>query len=141
MNTLTHSEVLLLRRFAEQYTCEVKRTSAIKDNLIGVQFRFTDHIWIVFVEDEYNDWQDNNHLMCLFLVMRALEDYKEENDFLKWCNLYGLNASDIEWLSYYKSLDAIIKELEQVSGPVNSFISSLDYQLRSGAFHELDSIK
>jgi hypothetical protein len=77
----------------------------------------------------------------LYLVLRSIIDYKEEDDFLKWCNLYALNASERHWLIYYRSLGEIIGEIERKTGELRVFIADLDYQLRSGAFYELTNLQ
>ena len=89
------------------------------------------------MDDEYRDFDEQKPLVCLFLVLRSLEDFAESTDYLNWCNVYHLNASDMKWLTYYRDLPASYAGIEKQIGPINSFISDLDYQLRSGVFYAL----
>jgi hypothetical protein len=106
-------------------------------SLIEVEFSVDAHSWRLYVDDEYKDFDERKQLICLFLTLRSLEDFAESTDYLSWCNVYHLNASHTEWLTYYRNLPALYAGIEKHIGRINSFISDLDYQLRSGAFYAL----
>ncbi|MFZ1805618.1 MAG: hypothetical protein WAU36_00260 [Cyclobacteriaceae bacterium] len=110
------------------------------DNLISVDFFSKDKSWHLFIEDEYGDFNSEKQLMCIFLVLRALEDYDEASDFLDWCNQSGINANDSLWLPYFKDLATSYAEIKNTLGEIDSVILSLEYQLRSGAFYELTQL-
>ena len=100
-----------------------------------------DHIWVllsinqkswkIYVDDEYINF-DKNNLVAFYLTLSALEQYRDGSDFLVWANENYIIASDSKWLSYYKSLDSIINEIEDIIGDINSQISSYDYTLQTG---------
>ncbi len=138
---MKHAEVLQLIEWGKQFGCQVKSDGTIRDHLICVDFLFNGTNYNLYIDDEYKDFDEENQSLCLYLVLRSIIDYKEEDDFLKWCNLYALNASEHHWLSYYRSLGEIIGEIERKTGELRVFIADLDYQLRSGAFYELTNLQ
>lgn len=134
---MKHIEVQELVDWCNKNGCEVRRNGALLDQLIPVDFLFNGVHYNLYIDDEYSDFNEENQQLCLYLVLRSLVDYKEEDDFLNWCALLGLNASDSEWLNYYKLLGSIVQDIEKKAGEIGAFIPDLDYQLRSGAFYEL----
>jgi hypothetical protein len=134
------NEIKQLAALQQKYDLKVIPRGAIKDNLIPVDFISGNKSWYLYISDEYNDFHPKNQLMCIFLVLRTLEDYEESSDFLVWCNQYGLNASHIHWLTYFKELGIRYTEIKNTLGTIHSMISSLEYQLRSGAFYELTQL-
>ncbi len=110
-------------------------------DLKGVELYIGDESWQVLVDDEYNDLIEDHQLMCLFLVLRELETYLTEPDFLKWCMQNGSDASDFHLLQYYRELGRSVYEIEKRIGTIDSRISSLDYELRTGIIHELIQAK
>ncbi|MTI39546.1 hypothetical protein [Fulvivirga lutimaris] len=105
--------------------------------LLKVRFYIRTKYWDIYIDDEYSYFNVNQQLVCIYLVMDALEEYNEADDYLLWCKANRLNASDTEWLEYYKSLDKAFQEIELLIGKINSFINPLDYQLNAGSFHAL----
>jgi len=134
------NEIKQLATLQQKYNLKVIPRGDIKDNLIPVDFISGNKSWYLYLSDEYKDFHPENQLMCIFLVLRTLEDYEESSDFLVWCNQYGLNASHIHWLSYFKELGNRYTEIKNTVGTIDSIISSLEYQLRSGAFYELTQL-
>jgi len=134
------NEIKQLATLQQKYNLKVIPRGDIKDNLIPVDFISSNKSWYLYISDEYKDFHPENQLMCIFLVLKTLEDYEESSDFLVWCNQYGLNASHIHWLSYFKELDNRYTEIKNTLGTIDSIISSLEYQLRSGAFYELTQL-
>lgn len=103
----------------------------------GVRLCIGENAWLILVDDEYNDLREANQLMCLYLCLRSLENYQYEPDFLKWCMHHNADASDFNLLQYYRSLGKTTYEVEQLIGTIDSRISSLDYELRTGIIREL----
>ena len=89
--------------------------------------------FILMVDDEFNDFRLNKPAMNLYLILRELEDYQEEEDILKWCVLKGLQPSDRGVLDYYKGLSAIYTNVKNILGDMDPQISSFDFQLNAGA--------
>ena len=137
---MKHIEVQKLVEWGNSYGCKIKENGTARDNLILVDFLFDGAHYCIYIDDEYKDFNEENQPLCLYLVLRSIIDYKEEDDFLKWCNLYSLNASDNQWLNYYRSLSSIVQNIEKEGGEIQGYISDLDYQLRSGAFYELANL-
>ena len=70
-------------------------------------------------------------MVAFYLTLSALEQFQEGPDFLVWANENYINASDSKWLSYYKSLDTIINEIEDTLGDINSQVSPYDYAMQT----------
>ena len=106
-------------------------------SLKGVDLYIGKQSWPILIDDEYNDLREDRQLMALYLVLRELEIYQNEPDFLKWCMHNGSDSSDFYLLEYYRSLGRAIYTIEKLIGQIDSRISSLDYELRTGTIHEL----
>jgi hypothetical protein len=127
-----------LRSLRDAHSIQV-RQNYLHDigNLKGVDFYAGDQCWPILIDDEYKDLRDNRQLMALFLVLRELEIYQSEPDFLKWCMQNGGDPADFRLLEYYRALGRAIYTIEKCIGSIDSRISSLDYELRTGIIREL----
>ncbi|MEZ4972480.1 MAG: hypothetical protein R2820_04185 [Cyclobacteriaceae bacterium] len=135
-----YDEVRQLQSWLEEH--ELKITKLKTDTrMVQVEVRSASGAWQLWVDDEYNDFDETNQAMCLFLVLNSLADYKESTDYLNWCQQIGINAGDSPWLAYYQSLESAYREIENLLGAIDPCITPLNYQLRSGAFHALASLK
>ena len=132
----TYPSIQKLREYQKQNGIKISLLGS-RDELLHVLFGSNQGEWKLFILDEAGDFDEKNQLVCLYLTLKSLEDYVEETDFLAWSNFYGLDDFDPFWLDYYKSLDKIRYEIEFHFGKIDSFIDSLDYELRAGAFQEL----
>jgi hypothetical protein len=88
--------------------------------------------WCLAVDDEYGDVDAGGAPLRLHLVLCALEDYEDAEDFLVWAREQGLSSSDPGpreiWLALREvqaSLRARLAGLEP--------ISRFDWQLGAGA--------
>lgn len=106
-------------------------------SLKGVDFYIGTQSWPILIADEYNDLREDRQLMALYLVLRELEIYQNEPDFLKWCMHNGSDSGDFYLLEYYRSLGRAIYTIEKLIGQIDSRISNLDYELRTGTIREL----
>lgn len=106
-------------------------------DLKGVDFIIGEQSWPILIDDEYNDLREDRQLMALFLVLRELEIYQSEPDFLKWCMQNGSDPADFHLLEYYRSMGRSMYAIEKIIGTIDSHISSLDYELRTGIIREL----
>ena len=136
-----YPEIKILQNICDEYNAgievsgstfldDIKDYPAIVLSLAGKTFN-------MFVEDEYNDFQIENPLLSLSLVLRELEIYKEEDDFLAWCKSQILSSSNSLVLNYYKTLDNIYNDIEMIMGSISNPISSWDFEMNSGAVQEL----
>lgn len=98
-----------------------------------IRLSFGSKVWIILCDDDYQDLREQSTYMNVFLALRELEIYKEEDDFLTWSNQNGGR----NLLEYYRSLDATLMEIETILGSIDQFISDFDYELRTGVIKEL----
>ncbi|MEN2282091.1 hypothetical protein AAGF08_08125 [Algoriphagus sp. SE2] len=132
----TYPSIQKLKEYQEQNGIKISLLGS-RDELLHIQLESNKGNWKLYIQDECGDFDEKNQLVCLYLTLKSLEDYVEETDFLAWSNFYDLDDFDTYWLDYYKSLDKIRYEIEFHFGKIDSFIDSLDYELRAGAFQEL----
>ena len=102
-----------------------------------LELNLNNNNFIIYIDDEYNDINEANPLMCLFLILRELEIYKDSTDYLDWFKQLGVNANDEKLRQYYFTLGTSYKKIENILGEVDSCISSLDYQLNTGVIQKL----
>lgn len=112
-------------------------TPTANSTFFKVRFIIKEESWEIYIDDEYKYFDVSKQLLCIYLVLSALEDYQEATDYLQWCKHNGLNASETLWLVYYKELGKSHAAIESKLHKIDSCISSFDYQLRAGAFSEL----
>jgi hypothetical protein len=136
-----HPEIQALQNILQQHQFAIEAIEAHPN------FTATEHLWVkvhlnqysfvLLIDDEYKDFQLQNRIMNLCLMLRELETYEEANDILQWCNFKGLEVSNAEVLSYYKGLSTIYAKVEESLGRIDSQISDLDFGLNAGAAQEL----
>ena len=112
-----------------------------KEGMLPVELCVNKQCWLLYVDDEYADFDEVNPHLCLYLTLLSLEEYHDSTDFLAWCILFGLNSTDMEWLEYFKSLQHKYLEIELALGKIDSCISSYDYTLRTGVVDALIALK
>ncbi len=86
----------------------------------------------LFVDDEYNDFNYNNHILNFCIVLRGLENYKFSGDYLVWCAERYIDASDTKIRTYYMGLDKIYNKIKAILGEINSFIPDNDFEFDMG---------
>ena len=115
--------------------------AAEPEGLKCAEIQIGEKSWVILVDDEYDDLIQERQLMCFFLVLRELEIYQSESDFLRWCSQNGWDPKDSKLLYYYKQLGKTVLEIESIIGEIDSKISGLDYELRTGVIDELVAAK
>ena len=136
----SYSEIEKLKNYFKKHTIWLKKSSrSVQHYFIIVELTIDDNSWEVLVDDEYNDFSEDHQLMSLFLTLSSLEAYNESNDYLNWCKENGIDPSDSNLIEYYQSLDSIYREIKTILGEIDSCISSMDYQLRTGVIDALIS--
>ncbi|MBN7816762.1 hypothetical protein [Algoriphagus pacificus] len=131
-----YPELEKLKAFQKAHDIKIQLLGE-RDELLLVNFESNKGSCELYIQDEGEDYDESNQILCLYLVLKSLEDYKDETDFLAWSNFYGLDDFDVFWLDYYRSLDKRVYEIEFHFGKIDPFINSFDYELRAGAFQEL----
>ena len=126
-----------LLNLIEKHRLSASSDGSMRDDLIEVEFLVGASKWKLFIEDEYKDFNLENRPLCVYLTLRALEDYNELNDFLEWTTYYGISANDSYWQQYYRDLAHTVRDIENIFGQIDPFISQMDYELRAGAFDAL----
>lgn len=132
-----HQEIKYINRFKETHKARSSFIRTVQNSLIEVNFFLGKQNWILLVDDEYGDYDEENQPMCLFLILRALEEYNDAEDFLTWSRYYHIDSSEPFYLEYYRDMAYKFNQITAIIGEPNSFISSLDYELRAGAFASL----
>lgn len=109
-------------------------------SLKAMDINLNNSSFFIYIDDEYNDINEDNPLMCFFLILRELEIYKDSTDYLDWCKQLGVDANDEKLRQYYISLDSTYNKIEKILGKINSCINSMDYQLNNGVIQKLRNI-
>ena len=138
-----YNELNYLSSYFNKKSVSIKR-NATKDiqPFKRLELNLDNNIYIIYVDDEYNDVNEANQLMCFFLILRELEIFNDSTDYLNWCKQLGVNliAYDQKLRAYYNSLKISYSEIEKALGKIDSCISSLDYQLSTGVVKKLRSM-
>lgn len=133
-----YPEIEKLKSIYTAHNISIKRLLPTnKDGFVYAEMTIGTKSWKLYVDDEYEDCTKYNPIVALFLTLFSLEIYHDSVDYLDWCHQNLLDASDIKWLTYYKSLERTYEEIKNELGEIDSCISSLDYQLRTGIFDAL----
>lgn len=117
------------------------RITPIESGNIGalksVELTIENQSWSILIHDEYDDLKVEHQLMCFYLVLRELETYLYEPDFLKWCVHTGSDPKNNQLLQYYRDLGRAVIAIEAILGTIDSQITHLDYELRTGIIRDL----
>lgn len=136
-----YPEIQALKDILQQHRFAIKTIDAHPNftsiEHLWMQVQLDQHQFVLLIDDEYKDFQLQNEVMNLCLVLRELENYQEEEDILKWTNLKGLSVSNNEVLAYYRGLSAIYANAQKSLGIVDSKISNYDFELNAGAAQAL----
>ncbi len=107
------------------------------ESFVLAEISIDSNSWQVYVDDEYGDCSKNKPLVALYLILFSLDVYNDSLDYLDWCNQNNLNASEIKWLEYYKSLEKTYSDLNAILGDMDPCIDSFDYQMRNDVIDAL----
>ena len=133
-----YPEIERLKNLYTTHNISIKRlVPKYKEGFILAEMTIGAKSWNLYVDDEYEDCSKNNPLVAFYLILSSLEEYQDSLDYLDWCHQNLLDASDLIWLSYYKTLEKTYSEIKIELGEIDSCISSLDYQLRTGIIDAL----
>ncbi|MEQ8302916.1 MAG: hypothetical protein RIB47_05965 [Cyclobacteriaceae bacterium] len=135
---MQYPEIDQLIRLQKTFNMRVEQSSSSTDgSFIQVVLQAGEHFWEIYIDNEYRYFNTDRQLVCLYLVLSALENYETAEDYLEWCRDNELDASDTKWLNYYRGLGRISHEVESIIGKIECFIASYDYEFRAGAFAAL----
>ena len=123
-------------KFIREQEISVSHSGVIVDELLSVTLKSKDKEWNLFIENEYDDFDIENQPVCIYLVLRALDDFRIEENYKNWIAYFSLE-DDQNWKSYYDYLSKAYNEIETHWGGVDTFISDDDYLMCDGAYVEL----
>ncbi|MBO6522905.1 MAG: hypothetical protein JJ971_03695 [Balneolaceae bacterium] len=89
------------------------------------------------VDDELDDANSENPALLLQLIIYAIEEYEDCEDFLVWSTAYGLDASNPTHINWYKRLGKITPAFRKIIRADVAGISDYDWQLNAGAAQAL----
>lgn len=135
---MQYLELDKLQTYFKKLNATITRSDqALQEGFVQALVHTNNQVYDIQIDDEYNDFNIENQLGCFFLILFALEDYADSDDYLQWCNQYGLDSSNMRHLEYFKSLEHTYHFFEQKLGEVDACITPLDYQLRTGVITSL----
>ncbi|GAB5564989.1 MAG: hypothetical protein Wins2KO_20520 [Winogradskyella sp.] len=133
---MNYHEITLLKSQYKKYEIKISEPyKIVKSGVFFVKLTILSQSWNILIDDEFGDFTSKNPIFNWFLVLYALETYKESQDVLEWSNEYNVNPVNL--LEYYKELATILNEIEAIIGEIDPLISSFDYTLRTGIINAL----
>ena len=121
----------------EQYHIEIIVLEKQVENFNTVLFKLKSQSWELLIDDEYGYLNQNKQPICFFMVLRELELYFSEDDFLSWSKQNSSNASSAKLLDYYRELNTVSNEIMKALNGFTVEVVYLDLQLLSGDFSQL----
>ncbi len=91
-----------------------------------------DTTFTIPVDDEFEDAELKNPALLLQLIIYAIEEYEDLDDFLVWCTAYGLKAENPTHLEWYRQLGELTPKIREIIGNDLTGISDFDWQLNAG---------
>lgn len=101
---------------------------------LWVELKSPDLTYKVLVDNEYGEFNENKPALCLYHVLLAFEDYKVSKDYLEWCRDNDLDAAQLQWLDYYKSMEESTQVLYRRLGFNVHLVSRSDFEFRTSNY-------
>lgn len=96
---------------------------------------------VMYIDDEYDDFSEDNQLLNFYLVLRSLELYEESIDFLHWCQLFSLPSNNEELRQAYMETESVKRDLLGVLDDLDPCIPLFDYELGAGETESLRTFR
>ncbi|HAW78706.1 MAG TPA: hypothetical protein DCX27_02690, partial [Balneola sp.] len=96
-----------------------------------IEFSSQDFSAIIPLDDEYEDVEKGNQALMLQLIIYAVEEYEDREDFLVWSTAFGLNSNDPFILNMYRDLGKTIPKIRDIIGTDINDISDYDWELNA----------
>ena len=126
----------LLKNQIDKFQIEISELSR-EMGLIKCAVHFKESRLLVWIEDEFGDFDDNNPELNLLLALYSFESYQESQDILEWANEMGISDLSPEVLAYYKSMGDSVKFFDSVGFNLEPPILYYDYHLGAGETESL----
>ncbi|WP_406683154.1 hypothetical protein N1F78_10715 [Seonamhaeicola sp. MEBiC1930] len=129
-----YPEIEILKQYFKDFEIYFEKVDSIdnKPDAFWVTITISGNSWNIFIDDEYQHFNNEKPLINLYLTLVALEIYKASDDFLVWCREQVIDDTIIKWLDYYKSLNKTYREIESILGKIDSVVPYFDYSLQTG---------
>lgn len=127
-----YPEIEKLRNYLKEKKISFKRLESKDKFFFPVIFSINNQSWTIYLYDEYEDFDETKPLICFYLTLVALDEYWVSEDYLVWCNGYGLDPSETDYLEHFRDLASIYREIESILGKIDPCVSDYDYTLRTG---------
>ena len=98
-----------------------------------IQLKIKGSTYRLYIDDEYQDLDLSSPLLNLCLVLRALENYLDAEDYLVWCTQHGIDSSSTVAREYHMGLGGIVRDIQRWIDPIDSYVSDYDFELNAGA--------
>ena len=102
-----------------------------------IEFSSQDFSVVIPLDDEYEDVEKGNQALMLQLIIYAVEEFEDCEDFLVWSTAFGLNSNDPFILDMYRDLGKTIPKIRDIIGTEINDISDYDWELNAGAAQAL----
>lgn len=126
----------LLKNQIDKFQIEIFELSR-EMGLIKCTMHFMESRLLVWIDDEFGDFDENNPELNLLLALYSFESYQESEDVLEWANEMGISDLSAEVLAYYKSMGDSVKFLDSSGFNMEPPISHYDYHLGAGETQSL----
>ncbi|MEQ9091971.1 MAG: hypothetical protein RIE52_12830 [Balneola sp.] len=81
-----------------------------------IEFNSDDYSAVIPADDEYEDAEKGNQALILQLIIYAVEEYEDCEDFLVWSMAFGLNSNNPFILDIYRDLGKVIPKIRDIIG-------------------------
>jgi hypothetical protein len=125
-----------LKKQIEEFQIEIKEASR-EMGLIQCTTMLKDRSIMVWIDDEYDDFDKTNPELNLLLVLYSLETYNESTDIIEWSREMSIRSLSPKVLAYYKSLEDTIKYLDSIGFNMEPPISNYDFHFGAGETESL----
>ena len=140
---MKYPELDELKQFiaAHNIKAEITSESKLYEGLIPVMFQMHNTVFVIQVNDEYNDLNYNNAILNVLLALREFAIVEDSNDFEHWCKLNEVRSISESLRTYFSDTQTNLRKIEHFfpNNSVEYYISDLDFQLNSGPMQVLRS--
>jgi hypothetical protein len=132
---MEYPEIEKLEELTETHAFTFTPGDRLADWIVEVHVSRGTGSWDLLIYDEYHDFDVSKPTLCLYLLLAALDDYRQSKDYPQWCRENMLDPD--KHLAYYHNLATVYREIESITGPIDPYISSYCYEMRTGPYAAL----